>query len=55
MNTSLGTVKSRITRGREALKKRLQPYLRELGQEFAPSGFRPAFSDQAGQKVEVTS
>ncbi len=49
MNTSLGTVKSRITRGREALKKRLQPYLRELGQESAPPQFR------VGQKVEATS
>ena len=54
-NTSLGTVKSRITRGRDALKKRLQPYLRELGQEAAPSGFRPAFPNGTGQKVEVTS
>ena len=51
METSLGTVKSRITRGREALKKRLQPYLRELGQESAPSEFRP----HVGQKVEATS
>ena len=51
MQTSLGTVKSRITRGREALKKRLLPYLRELGPEMAPSDFRP----HAGQKVEVTS
>jgi RNA polymerase sigma-70 factor, ECF subfamily len=52
MRTSLGTVKSRITRGREALKKRLQPYLRELGQE---SGFRPAYSNGSGQNVEVSS
>lgn len=51
MQTSLGTVKSRITRGREALKKRLLPYLRELAPEMARSDFRP----QAGQKVEVTS
>ncbi len=47
MQTSLGTVKSRITRGREALKKRLEPHFRnlELGQ----------FRSSAGQKVEVTS
>jgi RNA polymerase sigma-70 factor (ECF subfamily) len=51
MATSLGTVKSRLTRGREALKKRLQPYLRELGQETA----RPEFRPDAGRKVEVTS
>jgi RNA polymerase sigma-70 factor, ECF subfamily len=51
MQTSLGMVKSRITRGREALKKRLLPYLRELGPEMGRSDFRP----QAGRKVEVTS
>jgi len=51
MQTSLGTVKSRITRGREALKKRLLPYLRELGPEMARSEFRP----HAAQKVEATS
>jgi RNA polymerase sigma-70 factor (ECF subfamily) len=51
MQTSLGTVKSRITRGREALKKRLLPCLRELRPEMARSDFRP----HAGQKVEVTS
>jgi RNA polymerase sigma-70 factor, ECF subfamily len=51
MQTSLGTVKSRITRGREALKKRLLPFLRELGPEIARSDFRP----RAGQKVEATS
>ena len=51
MQTSLGTVKSRITRGRESLKKRLLPYFRELGPEMA----RPDFKSHAGQKVEVTS
>jgi RNA polymerase sigma-70 factor, ECF subfamily len=50
-DTSLGTVKSRLTRGREALKKRLQPHLRELGQESA----RPEFRPPAGQKVEAMS
>ena len=54
MDTSLGTVKSRITRGREALKKRLEPYLRELSPELAPSNFRPE-SPNAGQEIEVTS
>ncbi len=33
MQVSLGTVKSRLTRGREALKRRLERYLRELGLE----------------------
>ncbi len=51
METSLGTVKSRITRGREALKKRLEPYLRQQGAEPTMSNFRPVID----QKVEVMS
>lgn len=31
---SLGTVKSRLTRGREALKHRLAPYIREVGAQL---------------------
>ncbi len=31
---SLGTVKSRITRGRDALRKRLAGYVREVGPEL---------------------
>jgi RNA polymerase sigma-70 factor (ECF subfamily) len=48
--TSLGTVKSRLTRGREALKKRLAPYLHEIGPELG-------FSEQAtaGSPPEVKS
>ena len=54
MQTSLGTVKSRLTRGREALKKRLEPYLRELRPElaFAPE---PNRESAGGQEIEVTS
>jgi RNA polymerase sigma-70 factor, ECF subfamily len=37
MEVSLGTVKSRLTRGREALKRRLMPYIRELGSELGLS------------------
>jgi RNA polymerase sigma-70 factor (ECF subfamily) len=37
METTLGTVKSRLLRGREALKQRLRPYL----QGQPASGFRP--------------
>jgi RNA polymerase sigma-70 factor, ECF subfamily len=34
LQISVGTVKSRITRGRQALKKRLAPYVREVGEEL---------------------
>jgi RNA polymerase sigma-70 factor (ECF subfamily) len=34
LQISLGTVKSRLTRGRQALKKRLAPYIREVGGEL---------------------
>jgi RNA polymerase sigma-70 factor, ECF subfamily len=34
LEISLGTVKSRLTRGREALRKRLAPYVREVGNEL---------------------
>src|SRR6202142_518822 len=40
LEISLGTVKSRLTRGREALKQRLTPYVRQVGAELgltAPS------------------
>ena len=34
LQISLGTVKSRLTRGRQALKQRLAPYVREVGAEL---------------------
>src|SRR3982074_1904086 len=34
LEISLGTVKSRLTRGREALKQRLAPYVREVSEEL---------------------
>src|SRR6267378_2155380 len=34
LEISLGTVKSRLTRGRQALKQRLAPYVREVGAEM---------------------
>jgi RNA polymerase sigma-70 factor, ECF subfamily len=37
LEISVGTVKSRITRGRQALKKRLAPYIREVGEELGLS------------------
>src|SRR5271157_5373408 len=53
--TSLGTVKSRLVRGREALRKRLERNLADFGVEPAVSRGRP--SPKSGplgsQKVEV--
>jgi len=40
LQVSLGTVKSRLIRGRDALKKRLESFVRELGSEVG-SGKRP--------------
>ncbi len=58
---SLGTVKSRLTRGRQALKKRLSAYVREVGAELGlepcverrPSGNSAGYCE--GGKFEVAS
>jgi RNA polymerase sigma-70 factor (ECF subfamily) len=56
---SLGTVKSRLTRGREALKQRLLPYVRECGAELGlqtPEPIPAVRAGQAGgQEIEVAS
>src|SRR6202453_490896 len=49
LQISLGTVKSRITRGRQALKQRLAPYVREVGGELglmAPEEIAPEEKDK---------
>jgi len=57
---SLGTVKSRITRGRDALRKKLTKYVREAGLELglvAPAVERQkpaAEGSRGGREVEVT-
>jgi RNA polymerase sigma-70 factor (ECF subfamily) len=60
MQVSLGTVKSRLVRGRDALKKRLESYVREVGAELglAPHGEKPAARAECGKPpraVEVAS
>jgi RNA polymerase sigma-70 factor, ECF subfamily len=49
MQVSLGTVKSRLTRGRQALRQRLVPYVQEVGAEL---GFRP---EGRALKIEARS
>jgi RNA polymerase sigma-70 factor, ECF subfamily len=54
LQISLGTVKSRLTRGREALKQRLAPYVREAGGELGltANGLHSG-TVGAGRRVEV--
>jgi RNA polymerase sigma-70 factor (ECF subfamily) len=49
LQISLGTVKSRLTRGRQALKQRLAPYVREVGGEL---GLSP-LEEEASLRVRV--
>jgi predicted DNA-binding protein (UPF0251 family) len=54
---SLGTVKSRITRGREALKKRLTEYVKEVGPQLGLSTADLTSNDdrrvRSGVRIEV--
>ena len=55
LQISLGTVKSRITRGRDALRKKLAAYVREVGPELglvAPAGQGSAEHCSADQRSE---
>jgi RNA polymerase sigma-70 factor (ECF subfamily) len=57
LEVSLGTVKSRLTRGRDALRQRLTPYVREVGNELgltAPKEQGPRSQVAGGgRRVEV--
>ena len=60
LEVSLGTVKSRLTRGREALRQRLTPYVREVGNELGLTAPEPDVSLRSqvaggGRRAEVTS
>jgi RNA polymerase sigma-70 factor, ECF subfamily len=57
LQISLGTVKSRITRGREALRKKLTRYAQEVGSELGLAGSeirQPPRKASGGGEVEVT-
>jgi transposase len=51
LQISLGTVKSRITRGRQALKQRLAPYVREVGGELGLTA--PEEQDETSLRSQV--
>ncbi len=55
MQTSLGTVKSRLVRGREALRKRLERHLEAFGldQSVAREKKRRKGGSMGGQEIEV--
>lgn len=56
LEVSLGTVKSRLTRGRDALRQRLAPYVREVGNELGLTAPEQRTRPQVaggGRRVEV--
>jgi RNA polymerase sigma-70 factor (ECF subfamily) len=59
LQISLGTVKSRLTRGRQALKQRLAPYVREVSEELGLTAPQdedeeaPSSVSGGGRRVEV--
>jgi len=52
LEISLGTVKSRLTRGREALRQRLTPYVREVGNELGLTAPAQDTKEETTEKQE---
>jgi RNA polymerase sigma-70 factor (ECF subfamily) len=53
MQTSLGTVKSRLVRGREALRKRLERHLPAFGMALRDASENKRRSGPVGNEIEV--
>ena len=53
MQTSLGTVKSRLVRGREALRKRLERHLPAFGMDLGEASENKRRGSLGGRKLEV--
>jgi RNA polymerase sigma-70 factor, ECF subfamily len=53
LQISLGTVKSRLTRGREALRQRLTPYVREVGNELGLAVPEKTAPEDTGLRPQV--
>ena len=53
LEISLGTVKSRLTRGRDALRQRLAPYVREVGNELGLTAPASGRSDERAERSQV--
>jgi RNA polymerase sigma-70 factor (ECF subfamily) len=54
LEISLGTVKSRLTRGRDALRQRLTPYVREVGEELGLIAPASDNEDARGLRSQVS-
>jgi RNA polymerase sigma-70 factor, ECF subfamily len=55
LQISLGTVKSRLIRGRDALKKRLEFFVNEMGAEVGESKLEASHRSPAQSEVEAQS
>jgi RNA polymerase sigma-70 factor (ECF subfamily) len=55
LQISLGTVKSRLIRGRDALKKRLESFVNEMGAEVGGNKPEANYRSPAKSEVEAQS
>ena len=55
LQISLGTVKSRLIRGRDALKKRLETFVKEMGSDVGGNKPESIYRSPAQSELEVQS